>query len=220
LRVRERTETDDLVIESEEVTLTTVLRVDESGRIMAVRRSWESSTTSLSRDGRAPEQARGELDGCTIELTQRASGTEAKVLVGGVDIGRQQLLIEGFDTGLLPAGTVKHNQVWELAGEQLSGLNRLIEAMGFTLEKNRLICVVPKVTADSIEISLDWRVTAEYNRRPAVLRFTGKLVYSRKDRLIRELDLSGGRLGDAGPASEVEIRVRRQVVEGWMDLAD
>jgi hypothetical protein len=137
-----------------------------------------------------------------------------------VDIGRQQLLIEGFDTGLLPAGTVKRNQVWELAGEQLSGLNRLIEAMGFTLEKNRLICAVAEITADSIEISLDWRVTAEYNKRPAVLRFTGKLVYSRKDRLIRDLDLSGGRLGDAGPASEVEIRVRRQVVQGWMDLAD
>jgi hypothetical protein len=220
LRVAERTEQDELVIASEEVTLTTVLRVDESGRMLAVRRSWESSSTSLSRNGRPAEQARGDLNGCTLELTQRASGAEARVIVGEVDLGRQQLLIEGFDTALLPVGAIKRSQVWEIEGAQVSELNRLIEAMGFKVERNRLICAAASITENAVEISLDWRVTAEYNKRPAVLRFAGALVYDRKARLVRHVTLSGGRLGDDGPSNEVEIRVKRQPVDGWLDFGE
>jgi hypothetical protein len=220
LRVEELTADGSVVVESEEVTLTTVLRVDESGRALAVRRSWEASGSSLSRDGRPAERAAGELDGVTLELTQRASGVEARVIVGDVSVGRQQFVLEGFDSALLPADAVQRGQSWTLEGEQLAGLNRLIEALGFRLERNRLSCNVAAISDESVDVALDWRVTARRAGQPAVLRFTGTLRYDRGQRLITSFALNGGRLGDEGVSSEVEIRIRRKPVEGWLDFGE
>lgn len=220
LRVEELTADGPVVVESEEVTLTTVLRVDESGRALAVRRSWEASSSSLSRDGRPAERATGELDGVTLELTQRASGVEARVLAGEINVGRQQFVLEGFDSGLLPADAVQRGQSWTLEAEQLAGLNRLIEALEFRIERNRLTCAVAAISAEAVEVALDWRVTARRAGQPAVLRFTGTLKYDRRQRLITSFNLDGGRLGDAGVSSEVEIRIRRKPVEGWLDFEE
>lgn len=220
LRVEELTADGPVVVESEEVTLTTVLRVDESGRALAVRRSWEASSSSLSRDGRPAERASGELEGSTLELAQRASGVEASVLAGNVNVGRQQFVIEGFDSGLLPADAVQRGQTWALEGEQLAGLNRMIEALDFRIERNRLTCNVAAISEESVDVALDWRVTARRNGQPAVLRFTGTLKYDRAQRLVTAFALNGGRLGDDGPSSQVEIFIRRKPIEGWLDFSE
>jgi hypothetical protein len=220
LRVEEKTETDNLVITSEEVTLTQVLRVDESGRPLGVKRSWEAGSTTVVANGGTPDRKQGELDGCTLELTQRASGVDVRVLVGEVDVGRQQFVIEGFDAALLPIDPVKRAQTWKLEGTRLSGLNALIEAMGFKLQRNALTCAVSAITADTVEVSLDWRITAEQAGRPAVLRFTGSFVYDRTERLVTRVALKGGRLADSGVSNAVEINIRRTPVEGWLDFSD
>lgn len=220
LAVSERARNDDYLTTSEEVTLTTVLRVDESGRMLAVRRSWEFSGSTLTVSGGAAQQVRGELDGCTIELTQRSSGVDAKVVVGAIDIGRQQFVIEGFDAALLPADPVRRGETWTIEGNQLSGLNRLIEALEFKVETNRLICAVAEIKPEAVFVSLDWRVTAEYAGQPAVLRFRGELSYDRANRLVSRVTLSGGRLGDNGTDQQVEISVEREPVSGWLDLGE
>lgn len=219
LSVSEKTDTDDYYTTSEEITLTSVLRVDESGRMLAVRRAWELSASTLTVNRGTPQQVKGELDGCTLELTQRSSGVEARVLVGNVDPGRQQFVIEGFDAGLLPADPVRRGDTWTLEGEQLAGLNRLIEALEFKVQTNRLTCAVASIDPDAAFLSLDWRVTAEYAGRPAVLRFSGELRYDRNQRLISDFTLAGGRLGDS-TTQQVEITVKRRPARGWLDFGD
>ncbi len=220
LRVEEKTESDHLVITSEEVTLTQVLRVDETGRPLAVKRGWEAGSTTVVANGGTPDRKQGELDGCTLELTQQASGVDVRVLVGEVDVGRQQFVIEGFDAALLPLDPVKRAQTWKLEGTRLSGLNALIEAMGFKLQRNALTCAVSAITADTVEVGLDWRITAEQAGRPAVLRFTGSFTYNRNERLVTNVTLKGGRLADSGVSNAVEINIRRTPVEGWLDFND
>ncbi|MBX3459010.1 MAG: hypothetical protein KF696_03460 [Planctomycetes bacterium] len=219
LTVAEKTDVDDYYTTSEELTLTTVLRVDESGRMLAVQRAWELSASTLSVNRGTPQQVKGELDGCTLELTQRSSGVDARVLVGNVDVGRQQFVIEGFDAGLLPADPVRRGDTWTLEDNQLSGLNRLIEALEFKVQTNRLICAVAKIETDAVFVSLDWRVTAEYAGKPAVLRFGGELRYDRALRLVSDFKLSGGRLGDS-TNQQVEISVKRRPAQGWLDFGD
>jgi hypothetical protein len=214
LRVQELTAEGTVEALAREVTLTRVLRVDESGRILAVERSWEESATRLTRDGGPPEESRGELDGCTLELTQRAAGVDASVIAGDVRIGRAQFVIEGFDTGVLPRDPVRRGDRWQVTGPALVAVARFLEGMLQRVETNRLECVVTDVQPEHVEIALDWRITAELNRRPAVLRFTGRLVFDREARLITEFALTGG----SGDERRIEISVKRRMVEGWLDF--
>ncbi len=220
LRVQEKTASDELVINSEEVTLTRVLSVDASGRQLAVQRSWEASTTTVVANGGQPQRQSGELEGCTLELTQRSASVDARVLVGDLNPGGRKFLIEGFDAALLPIEPVTRGQSWALEGPQLAGLNALIEAMGFKLQRNSLTCAVTHLDDREVRISLDWRVTADHAGRPAVLRFTGTLVYSRPLRMVTRVDLDGGRLGADAISSDVELRVRRAPLQGWLDFSD
>ncbi|MCB9895663.1 MAG: hypothetical protein H6839_14545 [Planctomycetes bacterium] len=218
LRVEELTESERYLTESEEVTLTEVLRVDDGGRLMAVRRSWESSTTSLTNGYGSPEVARGELDGCTLELTQRANGVEARLISGDANIRGANFLVEGFDTGLLPLDPVREGDYWQLEGSRLSGLNRFIEAMQFKIDKNKLTCQLKDVTPETATMSLDWRISGELGGLAAVLEFSGELLFDRKPGMIREFSLKGGRQADGGPKQQIEIAIHRRAVKGWLDL--
>jgi hypothetical protein len=218
LRVEELTESERYLTESEEVTLTEVLRADDSGRLMAVRRCWESSVTRLTNGYGEPEVARGELDGCTLELTQRANGVEAKLVSGDANIRGANFLVEGFDTGLLPLDPVRLGDYWQLEGSRLGGLNRFIEAMQFKIDKNKLTCQLQTVTPGTATMSLDWRISGELSGLAAVLEFAGKLVFDRKAGMITEFELNGGRQSDGGPKQQIEITISRRAVTGWLDL--
>ncbi|MCA8916321.1 MAG: hypothetical protein KDB90_13005 [Planctomycetes bacterium] len=218
LRVEELTESERYLTESEEVTLTEVLRADDAGRLMAVRRCWESSVTRLTNGFGNPEVARGDLDGCMLELTQRANGVEAKLISGDANIRGANFLVEGFDTGLLPLDPVRKGDYWQLEGSRLGGLNRFIEAMQFQIDKNRLTCQLMEVTAATATISLEWRISGELGGLAAVLEFSGELVFDRKAGMISEFSLNGGRQADSGPKQQIEITIRRRAVDGWLDL--
>lgn len=218
LRVEEATQTERFVTETEEVTLTEVLQVDDSGRLMAVRRAWELSATRLTKGFGEGELASGDLDGCTLELRQRAGGVDASVLVGDADVRGRTFLIEGFDVGLLPLDAVRENDYWELRGSRLDGLNRFVTAMGFEIEKNGLTCQLARVTDELAVIDVDWRITGRFGETPAVLEFRGELQFDRENRIISRFEITGGRQSDRGSGQQVEIRIIRRPVEGWLDL--
>jgi hypothetical protein len=218
LRVEETTGSERYLTESEEVTLTEVLRVDDSGRMMAVRRAWEASITRFTRGYAKPEEGRGELDGCTLELTQKAGRVIAKLIAGDISLRGANFLIEGFDSGLLPLDPVRENDFWVLEGSHLSGLNSIIEAMEFEIEKNALTCQVIEITPESAALSLDWRISGELRGTAAVLEFGGELTFSRKDNMITAFSLKGGRQADRRSGQQVEITITRRPVSGWLDL--
>ena len=216
LRVEENTETERYLTESEEVTLTEVLRVDDAGRLMGVRRNWERSATKITRGYGKPEEAKGDLDGCILELTQRANSVDAKLIAGDASIRGANFLIEGFDTGLLPLDPVRESDYWVLEGSRLAGLSRFIEAMQFKIEKNKLTCQLVEATPAAARISLDWRLSGELRKAAAVMRFKGELVFDRKHGLISSFQLKGGPEGS--DAQKIEIVVERRAVSGWLDL--
>jgi hypothetical protein len=207
-----------LTMESEEVTLTHVQRVDESGRLLAIRRDYESVVTRVASAGGEVNEARGELDGCSLELTQRVGGVQARVIAGDARVGQQQFVLEGFDTALLPRDPVTRGTQWTLEGASLQGLNRLIESMDFSLDRNRMQCVVTRVEPEFVEIALDWRITGEYHGRAAVMRYTGELRFDRESKLITSFSLSGGRQATEGPTRQVRINITRQPTQGWLDM--
>ncbi|MCB9931921.1 MAG: hypothetical protein H6841_00705 [Planctomycetes bacterium] len=215
LRVEELTETERYLTESEETTLTEVLRVDDAGRLLSVRRSWEASVTRLTRGYGKGEEARGALDGSVLELTQKAGGVEVKRIAGEADIRGANFLIEGFDTGLLPLDPVREGDYWQLEGSRLSGLNVFIEAMQFKIEKNKLTCQLAEVTPAQAAISLEWRISGELDGAAAVLLFSGELLFDRKAGMIGSFRLKGGR--ESG-GTQIEISISRRQVEGWLDL--
>jgi hypothetical protein len=216
LHVEELTETERYLTESEETTLTEVLRVDDSGRLLSVRRSWEASFTRLTHGYGKGEEARGALDGSVLELTQKAGGVDVKRIAGEADIRGANFLIEGFDTGLLPLDPVREGDYWQLEGSRLGGLNVFIEAMQFKIEKNKLTCQLANVTPEQAEISLEWRISGELQGAAAVLVFRGELLFDRKVGMISSFHLKGGRDGRDG--TQIEISISRRPVEGWLDL--
>ena len=216
LRVEELTESERYFTESEEVTLTEVLRVDDSGRMLNVRRTWELSATRLVKGYGKGEEGRGELDGCTLELTQRANSVEARVLAGNPSIRGANFLIEGFDTGLLPLDPVREGDFWVLEGSRLGGLNSFVEAMEFEIEKNKLTCQAVTITPASARISLEWRITGKWQGTVAVLEFDGEFTFDRKQRMVTAFKLSGGRQGN--DRQSIEIAISRRPVTGWLDL--
>jgi hypothetical protein len=218
LRVEESAGAGSYLTESEEVTLTEVLRVDDSGRLMAVRRTWEASVTRFTREFEKPEVARGALDGCTLELTQKAGRVEARVVAGDVSVRGANFLIEGFDSGLLPLDPVRDNDFWVLEGAQLAGLSSIIEAMEFKTEKNSLTCQVISISPGAAELSLEWRISGEFNGAAAVLEFRGGLTFDRQSGLITEFSLKGGRQADRRDGRQIEITITRRPVKGWLDL--
>lgn len=214
LRVAEATAVGDVVTTSREVTLSEVLSVDETGRLLAVRRNYEASQTALSRDGRTPEEANGRLHGCTLELRRRAGSVEAKVLAGDASLAGENFALDGFEYALLPAEPVPVGRAWALNDAQLAGISRLVQAIGFVIEKNSLSCVLAEADASRARISLDWRLSGELNRAAAVLEFTGELVFDRTTQMVTQVKLTGGRPG----AQQVEIAVSRRNADGWLDL--
>jgi hypothetical protein len=218
LRVEELLDDGRLVLESEEVTLTHVQRVDESGRLLAIRRDYESVVNRVSGAGDEVNEARGELDGCSLELTQRVGGVQARVIAGDARVGQQQFVLEGFDTALLPRDPVTRGTQWTLEGPSLQGLSRLMESMDFSLERNRMQCVVTAVEPEHVMISLDWRVTGQYHGRAAVMRYTGELKFDREARMITSFTLTGGRQATEGPTRQMRIQLTRQPTQGWLDM--
>jgi hypothetical protein len=186
--------------------------------MMGVRRAWEASVTRFTRGYGAPEIARGELDGCTLELTQKAGRVDAKVIAGDVSVRGANFLIEGFDSGLLPLDPVRASDFWVLEGSHLSGLNGIIEAMEFKIEKNSLTCQVQSITPERAELSLEWRISGELRGTAAVLEFDGGLTYDRRSGLITAFSLKGGRQTDRRNSQQIEISITRRPVQGWLDL--
>lgn len=216
LQVEELTESERYFTESEEVTLTEVLRVDDSGRMLNVHRTWELSATRLVKGYGKGEEGRGELDGCTLELTQRNNGVEAKVLAGNPSIRGANFLIEGFDTGLLPLDPVREGDFWVLEGSRLGGLNQFVEAMQFEIEKNKLTCQAVEIKPGTARISLEWRISGEWQGSVAVLEFDGEFIFDRERRMVTAFKLSGGRQGSE--KQSIEIAIARRPVSGWLDL--
>jgi hypothetical protein len=217
LRVEELTESERYYTEAEEVTLTEVQRVDDAGRLLAVRRAWETSATRLAKGYGRGELARGDLEGCTLELTQKATGVQARVVSGNPNVAGASFIIEGFDAAVLPLDPVREGDIWELEGTRLMGLSRFIEAMEFKIEKNKLVCRLIEVSPGVATISLDWRISGELRNVAAVLEFKGELLFDRKAGLIAQFKLSGGREG-RGAKQQIDIEITRRNVRGWLDL--
>lgn len=214
LRVLETTAIGEAETTSREVTLSEVLGIDDTGRLLAVRRNYEASQTTLARDGRTPEGARGRLHGCTLELRRRTGGVDVKVVAGDASLAGESFVLDGFEYALLPAEAVAVGRAWQLDESQLAGLSRLVEAIGFRIEKNALSCVLESADAGQARIALDWRLSGELNKAAAVLEFTGALVFDRAAGMVTQLELAGGRAG----SRQVQITVQRRNADGWLDL--
>ena len=151
-------------------------------------------------------------------MTQRASSVDVKLVVGNASVRGANFLIEGFDTGLLPLDPVRESDFWVLEGSRLSGLNRIIEAMQYVIDKNKLTCQLSELTPALARISLDWRISGEFQGAISVLEFTGELVFDRKHKLISHFELKGGRQSERSAAQQIEISIARRAVSGWLDL--
>jgi len=215
LRVEEITETERYLTESSEITLTRVLSVDERGRMLAIQCTFEQSLTRLTRGFGSPEEAQGDLHGSTLELRRRQGGVSAEVVAGDASVGRQAFVIDGFEVALLPIDPVAEGDRWQLDAGALAGLNKFIEAMGYSIEKNRVLCALGKVTPESAEVAIDWQISGDLKGRTAVLALTGTLTFDRKQKLVREVVITGGRTGSG---QQIEIRIKRRLTEGWLDL--
>jgi hypothetical protein len=215
LRVEELTETERFVTEGDEVTLTRVLNVDERGRLLVIERTYELAETRFVQGFGEPKPAQGDLHGCTLELRRRQGGADAKLIAGEADIGRQAFLMDGFELALLPIDPVREADRWTLSAQALSGLNKFVEAIGLKIDKNRLACVVSSITPERAEIALDWSLSGEFKESTAVMQFDGSLVFDRKQKLVSEFKLSGGRQGSK---QQIEIKLKRRLTNGWHDL--
>lgn len=218
LRVEELTATERYLTESTEVTLTRVLSVDERGRLLAVRRDYELSNTRLTKGFGQGEAAPGILQGAILELRRRQGAVQVEVLAGDSALARQNFLMDGFELALLPLDDVRQGDRWVLDAGALAALNKFIEAVGYKIEKNKLTCVLARVTDDIAEISLDWQITGEFSGKPAVLGFEGSLVFDRRQKLVRELAITGGRPTGDGVRQQIEIGLKRRLTKGWLDL--
>jgi hypothetical protein len=47
------------------------------------------------------------------------------------------------------------------------------------------------------------------------MQFDGSLVFDRKQKLVSEFKLSGGRQGSK---QQIEIKLKRRLTNGWLDL--
>ncbi len=220
LRVEELTATERYLTESTEVTLTRVLGIDERGRLLALRRDYELSNTRLTKGFGDGEAAAGILQGAILELRRRQGVVQVKVLAGDSSLARQNFLMDGFELALLPMDEVRQGDRWVLDAGALASLNKFIEAVGYKIEKNKLTCVLAAVTADSAEISLDWQITGEFSGKPAVLGFEGTVVFDRKQKLVRQVSITGGRPTGEGARQQIEIGLKRRLTQGWLDLDD
>ncbi|MCC6574796.1 MAG: hypothetical protein IT462_13535 [Planctomycetes bacterium] len=207
LSVSEQTESGTVSTQADEITITEVKEVDGNGRLIAAIRSYDRSRQRFAR-GATPEETTGAIEGAVLELRRKdaASPVSATVIKGNPDLAGPKFLLDGFDAALLPAATVAEADNWSLQGAELLGLNAIIEALGFKIEKNRLDCRVMALSEKTAAISLDWRLTGSFNQQPAVLEFTGTLEFDRVSGLIARFNLGGGRQGGG---KSVEINVVR-----------
>ncbi|MNC93593.1 hypothetical protein D3C83_102580 [compost metagenome] len=80
--------------------------------------------------------------------------------------------------------------------------------------------MVAKLTPERAEIALDWQLSGEFKASTAIMSFTGSLTFDRKQRLVSEFKLSGGRTQERGPRQQIEISFKRRLTQGWLDLDD
>ncbi|MHC4839408.1 MAG: hypothetical protein ACYTDT_00400 [Planctomycetota bacterium] len=218
LKVEEFTSTERYVTTSTEETLTRVKRVDDSGRPIIVERAWENSVTTLVKGFGKGETRAGELDGVTLRLTQRPDHCEAQVLAGDLDVRGRQLFIEGLDTGLLPLDPIKRGDHWQLGSARLRAFEGFIKAFDFEVESNRMDCNVSELDTSRAVISINWRISGLMSGRTAVLEFNGELVHDRELNMNTGFTLKGGRQGEQGDSSIIEISIKRRKVTSWLDL--
>lgn len=213
LKVREQTAGDIVVLEGIETTRSEVISADEQGQALIVRRHYEQSLTRLGSEGGRLDETRNPLHGCTLELRRDAQGTAGATLVEGkADVGRQRFLIDGFDAALLPAGEVHEGDRWNVPAEELArpgGLNSLISAQGFKIEKNELEVRVSELTERRATLDVDWRITGSFGQAPAVMTFKGSLDFDREAHLVSRFVLRGGRQAEGGHVQQITITVTR-----------
>lgn len=215
LKVREQTANDIVVLEGLESSLSEVVSADEQGRALVLKRKIEKSLTRLGSEGGRIDETKNPLHGCTLELRRDAQGTaSATVIEGSADIGKQKFLIDGFDAALLPLGEIREGDRWSVPADELDkpgGLNAMIAAQGFKIEKNELQVRVSELTEKRATLELDWQIIGSFGQAPAVMAFSGSLDFDREKELISRLSLDGGRTGPGGKFTrQITISVTRK----------
>ena len=208
LRVNELTNDGTINTTADEISVTEVKTVDPRGQLIRVVRSYERSRQSLAR-AHTPEEITGALEGAVLELVREnaTAPVTATLVKGDNGLTGLKFLIDGFDAALLPAGDVEEGAAWSIAGKDIAGLNAIVEALKFRIEKNRLDCRLVALSTKTAAISIDWRLTGSFNNVPAVLEFTGDIEFDREANLVRKFTLTGGRQGGG---KSVDITVTRE----------
>lgn len=220
LRVEEFTATERFVTSSIDETLTVIEAVDESGRPLVVKRTWEVSQTTFVKGYGRGESSSGQLDGVTLRLRQRPEKTEVEVLAGDLDVRGRQLFIEGLDTGLLPLDPIRQGDHWQLGSSRLRAFERFLGKFDFKINSNIVDCALVELDASRAIIDVTWRISGMMAGQTAVLEFKGKLVHSREHNLNTSFVLKGGRTGEQGDNSIIEINIQRKKISNWLDLND
>ncbi len=220
LRVEEFTSSERYVVSSSEETLTTVEATDEIGRPLVVTRTWQSGQTTLVKGYGKGESSTGELNGITLRLTQRSDHSEAEVLAGELDMRGRQMFIEGMDKGLLPIDAVKQGDHWSLGSSRLAAFERFISKLDFEIENNQIDCNLRELDDSQAVIGITWRISGLMSGRTTVLEFRGELIHNRNDNLNTSFTLKGGRKGEQGDSSIIEISIKRKKQTNWLDLED
>lgn len=220
LRVEEFTSSERYVVSSSEETLTTVEAIDDNGRPLVVTRTWQSGQTTLVKGYGKGESSVGELNGVTLRLTQRSDRCEAEVLAGELDMRGRQLFIEGMDKGLLPVNPIKQGDHWSLGSSKLAAFERFISKLDFEVESNQIDCNLRELDDSQAVIGIIWRISGLMSGRTTVLEFKGELIHNRKDNLNTSFTLKGGRKGEQGDSSIIEISIKRKKQTNWLNLED
>ncbi|MCK6439174.1 MAG: hypothetical protein L6Q71_03115 [Planctomycetes bacterium] len=207
-----------LLVKLDESFATEVLDVDAAGNPMRVSRAYERSFRSLQHAGGEEKNEHGALEGCSFELTQLADGVTIKLLSGTAkpeDYG--DLLIQGFDTVIVPRGPARKGDAWEIDINGNPYFRGLLKLAGLEAERNVLRAELFDVSGDIARISLRWRVSGTLESGvPMVFELAGELRVDSAQRLVTEVTLSGGKTDSSGrPLQQIAMKLNREHVSGW-----
>ena len=215
LSTRERVEGQMLRAVNRTIGVDRVLEVDQSGRLLAVRRNYESATITVREGAKPAKTQRLPNDGAELELRLGPGGIRARVLVGDEGLARTDWQLEGFDRALLPIDAVAVGDRWEPNPGSMSEMARVFEKGDFKVEKQSITCRLIAADEALAEVSVDWRISGTTASGTAVIAFAGRLEFDRQQRLVTNVSLSGGRAGDG---DAITIELHRRPLKGWLDL--
>ena len=184
--------------------------------MLAVLMSLSLVMVACGGDDEAEEHSARE--GCQFELVQLADGVSIRPLEGDAEPeDYRNLLIVGFDDGLVPRSTLFKGQSWEIDLNENPYFRSLLELVGLSAPRNILRAQLFDMNKNIARISLRWKTAGTLeNGQPIVFELNGELHVDIEARLVSQVSLAGGKTdSDGNPLQQISIQIKREQVSGW-----